>query len=252
MDASSRHRESVADEPLPSALGPAPWGRRRAGTRQWLHGGRRFWIVLTLLATATLPLSVGAHLTARYPGDVRLAQGIQSVDVPVLGGVLHVENSIGSPWPAVTIIAMFLVVLFVTHHAGLAVLFAGTNALWGVSSIVKGLVVRPRPAAPLVRISEHASGASFPSGHVVSAVLLYGMVAVLVEMVSLPRSARRGVQVICLLVIVLMGPARVYVGAHWPSDVLGGYLWGSLLLVLVLGVRANPDRFPHAHPHGSG
>jgi membrane-associated phospholipid phosphatase len=103
----------------------------------------------------------------------------------------------------------------------------------------------------LVRVTEHASGTSFPSGHVFSAVLLYGMLAVLVEMVPLPSAVRRVVQALCLLVTLLMGPARVYVGAHWPSDVLGGYLWGTLLLLLVLGVRADADRIPHRHPHGS-
>jgi membrane-associated phospholipid phosphatase len=250
MDAVDRHGESVADNRLPSAPEPAPWRRQKAGAHDCPLGGRRFWIVWTLLATATLTLTVGAHLTARYPGDVGLAQAIQSLDVPGLGGVLHAENTIGSPRPAVTLIVVLTVALIAIHHAALAALFAGTNALWGLSSIVKDLVMRPRPAVPLVRVTEHASGASFPSGHVFSAVLLYGMLAVLVEMAPLPSAVRRAVQVICLLVIMLMGPARVYVGAHWPSDVLGGYLWGSLLLLLVLGLRANADRIPH--PHGSG
>ncbi len=183
MDAASRHGESVAAERLPSAPGPALWGPQKTRACRGPLGGRRFWIVWTLLAMATLALSVGAHLTARYPGDVRLAQAIQSLDVPVLGGVLHIENTIGSPWPAVTLIAMFVVLLFVTRHAALAVLFAGINALWGVSSIVKELVMRPRPALPLVRVSEHASGASFPSGHVFSAVFN------LVRMATLERMA---------------------------------------------------------------
>ena len=239
--------ESVAYELLTSTFKPVPHTPEPAGSREPLLGSRRFWIPWMLLAAVTLALTVGAHLTARYPGDARLTQGIQSLDVPVLGGILHLENTIGSPWPAVTIIGMLTIVLFLIRHPALAVLFAGTNALRGVGSVVKDLVVRPRPAMPLVHVTEHASGTSFPSGHVFSAVLLYGMLAVLVEMVPLPRPLRRFLQAACLLVVLLMGPARVYVGAHWPSDVLGGYLWGTLLLLMVLGARRDADRLPFFH-----
>jgi len=241
----------VAQEPLIAAFGPGPNDRRGAGVRERLIGSRGFWITWTVLAAITLTLTLGAHGTATYPGDVRLARAIQSLDVPLIGGILQSENTIGNPWPAVTIIVAVTLVLLVIRHTTLAVLFVGTNALRGVGSVVKDLVIRPRPAVPLVRVTEHASGTSFPSGHVFSAVLLYGMLAVLVEMLPLPRSLRRCAQAVCLLVVLLMGPARVYVGAHWPSDVLGGYLWGSLLLLLVLGVRADADRIPHIHRHAT-
>ncbi len=234
--------------PRPAAAGEPSRAGPRSARQERLLGSRRFWIAWTGLAVLTLALTLGAHLTSRYPGDVRLAQTLQSLDVPVLGGVLHLENTIGSPWPAVTIIAALTLALFALRRPGLALLFAGTNALRGVGSIVKDLVLRPRPAVPLVHVREHASGTSFPSGHVFSAVLLYGMLAVLLELAPLPRPVRRGAQGVCLAIVLLMGPARVYVGAHWPSDVLGGYLWGTLLLLLVLGLRRDADRVPRLLP----
>lgn len=216
--------------------------------RRRFLGSRAFWVAWSVWLLLTLALTVGAHLTPRYPGDVALARALQSLDWPVLGGVLHFENTIGSPWPAVSLIVAVTLILFSLRRAGLALLFAGTNALRGVGSVVKDLVLRPRPAPPLLQVNEHAAGTSFPSGHVFSAVLLYGMIAVLLELTPLPRPLRRLAQTVCAGITLLMGPARVYAGAHWPSDVLGGYLWGTLLLLLVLGLRRDVDRVPRLLP----
>jgi len=209
------------------------------------HGGRDFWIVVSLLALLTLAISIVARFVAYLPGDVRIEQAYQSVGLPVLGGLMHIENALGSPWPAVTIISAVAVVLFLVHDRRLALVFLLANALRGVGSLVKDVVNRPRPSASLVHVTDHASGASFPSGHVFSAVLLYGMLAILLEAVPLPRPVRRSLQLLCLAVILLMGPARVYSGAHWPSDVIGGYLWGTTLLLLAiragLAVRLLPS-----------
>lgn len=236
--------QPVTATPCTDAAGERSRAGPRGARQERLLGSRRFWIAWTGLAVLTALLTLGAHLTSRYPGDVRLAQALQALDVPALGGVFHFENTIGSPLPTVTIIVALTLALFALRRPGLALLFAGTNALRGVGSIVKDLVVRPRPAVPLVHVREHASGTSFPSGHVFSAVLLYGMLAVLLELAPLPRLVRRAAQAVCLAIVLLMGPARVYVGAHWPSDVLGGYLWGTLLLLLVLGLRRDADRVP--------
>jgi len=84
-----------------------------------LLGSRGFWITWTVLAAITLTLTLGAHRTATYPGDVRLARAIQSLDVPLIGGILHSENTIGNPWPAVTIIVAVTLVLLVIRHATL-------------------------------------------------------------------------------------------------------------------------------------
>ena len=58
---------------------------------------------------------------------------------------------------------------------------------------------------------------------------------------ALPYVLRAAV-VACLALIVLVGYGRIYVGAHWPSDVLGGWLWGVILLVVAVGITGLAER----------
>jgi undecaprenyl-diphosphatase len=100
--------------------------------------------------------------------------------------------------------------------------------------LLKEAVGRPRPSPDLIRVQEHQSSFSFPSGHVVTALTLFGLLFLLIPVVvrrPLPRLALQG---FCLFVVLGMGPASVYTGAHWPSDVLGSYVLSALYLALVL------------------
>jgi undecaprenyl-diphosphatase len=125
---------------------------------------------------------------------------------------------------------------------GLWLLASRLDAIWLVVALavslsnggVKLLVDRPRPAADLVEVSEKTSSGAFPSGHVTAAVLVYGFIFYLAGLLIPVRPLRFLVQVSCFVIIVLTALQRVYVGAHWPSDVLGGLLFGGLLLSLLI------------------
>jgi undecaprenyl-diphosphatase len=77
---------------------------------------------------------------------------------------------------------------------------------------------------------------SFPSGHATQYTIFLGLVAYL----SLRRMhsgwGRRAVIAVCLVLVVLVGPSRVYLGQHWPSDVLAGYLLGAGLVLMIIAV----------------
>ncbi|HEY2916489.1 MAG TPA: phosphatase PAP2 family protein [Candidatus Limnocylindrales bacterium] len=113
-------------------------------------------------------------------------------------------------------------------------------AAWGtglLSTVVKAAVRRPRPLAPAVRvIVAPLGGSSFPSGHVLTYVGFYGFLAYLLALrVDDPVLRIAGVTSL-LGVIGLIGPSRVRLGHHWPTDVLASYLLGgAYVLVLVEG-----------------
>lgn len=98
-----------------------------------------------------------------------------------------------------------------------------------LNPLIKSIVERPRPTMDVARILDLANGSSFPSGHALGAMLFYGFLA----MVLWTKGTRWGAFVLGGIVVVV-GISRVYLGAHWPSDVLAGYVIG---LVWIMTVR---------------
>lgn len=101
-----------------------------------------------------------------------------------------------------------------------------TNAL--VRTGIKGLINRPRPKPFLVHVKGQSRGKSFPSGHVVSSINFWGWLFVIaMARKEMNRGIRTALLSIPPLIIALIGPSRVYLGDHWTTDVLGGYLFGG-------------------------
>ena len=96
--------------------------------------------------------------------------------------------------------------------------------------LLKILIERPRPSSGLVQVLVNEPGYSFPSGHATFVTVFLGIVAYLVY-THLPKGwFSRLIIIILFLVILWVGSSRIYLGVHWPSDVLGGYLIGGLIL----------------------
>ncbi|MGN6380911.1 MAG: phosphatase PAP2 family protein [Gaiellales bacterium] len=110
----------------------------------------------------------------------------------------------------------------------LAAALGGGTALY---NIFKPIFERPRPpAADAVQTYSHWS---FPSGHATQAMAFYGMLAFLIAF----RHGRRATPwVVSAVVILVVGATRIYLGAHWFSDVLGGYALGGCWCALVAGL----------------
>jgi undecaprenyl-diphosphatase len=94
------------------------------------------------------------------------------------------------------------------------------------------IVGRPRPSPDLVNVLINVKEIqSFPSGHTVHYVVFFGFLAFL-AWTQLPAGGlRRASFGILVAMILLVGPSRIYLGAHWASDVVGGYLLGGVLLL---------------------
>jgi membrane protein DedA with SNARE-associated domain/membrane-associated phospholipid phosphatase len=107
-------------------------------------------------------------------------------------------------------------------------------------NIVKPLVARPRPPAAFAIGS--FSGWAFPSGHATQSIATWGMLALVTA--GMMRRRRYLPFIGATIIVLLVGTSRTYLGAHWLSDVLGGYALGGLwlcLLVSVMLIRARPE-----------
>ena len=118
------------------------------------------------------------------------------------------------------------------------------GALVGVGALIVGQVLRLGLAAVIARgrppradWAATAAGYSFPSGHTVSATLAAGLLCL--GLIRSVRSAWRAAGIaVAFCWAILDGASRVYQGVHWPSDVLAGWLFGSVLILLVAAVLA--------------
>ncbi|HEY4180188.1 MAG TPA: phosphatase PAP2 family protein [Kofleriaceae bacterium] len=107
-----------------------------------------------------------------------------------------------------------------------------TGGGWLLYKAIQLLVARPRPTLP-IHGAGGFTGPSFPSGHVMNYMALFGfMITVLLRRLQ-PSPARTAAIVGLAVLIVLVGPARVYLGAHFASDVLGGYALGGWWVLVI-------------------
>ena len=172
------------------------------------------WIALLFAGAILAYIARGA---GPLPGDLALTRGLQEWLPP--------DSPIGSLLAYAGRLVWFLPLAF------FAVALLGQR--WFAALFV--LVARPRPSVELVRVYEPSGGYGFPSTTALLSVVLLGTVCYLAWQ-ERPRCPFITVLLcVSLLLVVASGISRVYVGEHWATDILGGWLFGSAwLLVLIL------------------
>jgi len=103
-----------------------------------------------------------------------------------------------------------------------------------VNTTLKLAINRPRPSADLVHVLSSEQGNGFPSGHAFFAILILGLTAYFISINLKNRVLRMLVLAGLIALILLIGTSRVYLGVHWPSDVIGGYLIGGAFLTALI------------------
>jgi undecaprenyl-diphosphatase len=126
--------------------------------------------------------------------------------------------------------------LSVAGHARLGLFLGVLTVGRAAGGLVKLLVDRARPGAGEVDLAYVFGGPSFPSGHVLGTTLLLGWLAYATPQVVRAPALRVAIQAACVTGMVLMGISRIELGAHWPTDVLGGYVLAGLMLVPMISL----------------
>ena len=191
-----------------------------------------YFIASALLGALTLGWIV--HVSPLLSPDVAVSEDIQNSGTNFLP-FMEFVSFFGTPGAAaVSIVVSSLVFSFFAYRQeAFFILFAFFADAF--NSILKIIVGRPRPTVGLVNIYDTGTGPSFPSGHVVHYVVFFGFLFVTMFYAQrFPVWLRTFISIFSLLLVLSVSVSRVYLGAHWMTDVIGGYLIGSAFLGILL------------------
>lgn len=185
---------------------------------------------------AVFAAAVEAGLT--QPIDEGILDALGRMRNPTIDAIMLEVTSLGNGAVLLMLTAIAAIFLWLTHHhwsVGLLVLAYGGGDI--LNKILKNFFDRPRPSVLDHLAVTHSP--SFPSGHAMNALITYGAIAYLVGRLEPTPLMRRTTWGLAVLLIAGIGFSRSYLGVHYPSDVLAGFLAGLAWLTFVAsGVTA--------------
>ncbi|MBL3654658.1 phosphatase PAP2 family protein [Fulvivirga sediminis] len=145
-------------------------------------------------------------------------------------------TNLGNAWTYMTIIPIIAALLYYRGHRWKvsiqASIVLATAFLLNIT--IKHILVRPRPLEAMRLVTAHSY--SFPSGHSMSAMAFYGFLVYLTYKYMPNLWVKIALIIVELSLIILIGLSRVYLGVHYPSDVLAGFIAGLFWLIICIVV----------------
>jgi undecaprenyl-diphosphatase len=186
--------------------------------------------ILVVALGAFLVLTLAAVLMGTLAVDTMLRDNLLAAATPGVIAAMRIANMAGD-WRLLLPATLLLFVVFDHARRTWWVWIALMAMAPLAETVLKIGVARPRP---------EAMSYGFPSGHATAAAAYVGALVYLSE--RLRPGRRAAVRALAVLVMVLVGVARVMLRAHWPSDVLGGFALGLALAAAaaVLAARRSP------------
>ena len=166
--------------------------------------------------------------------DQEFSEEVQEHQNALLDTAMKAVSWFGNmPNPVIVILLNSLLFFsFQYKKEALFILFTMGSGI--VSTIVKVMVNRSRPTQSLVRVIETTTQQSFPSGHVILYIVFFGfLILLMLRLSAIPKIIRIGISSIAMVLILVIPFSRIYLGAHWFTDVLGGFLLGILYLFVI-------------------
>ena len=226
-----------------------------------------FYAALGIVLVAGAALAVGATWAFVQLAEVVQEGATQRFDetvlhwmadhqTPLLQKVMFEITLLGTGIVLMTMVFVSALFLWLSNHRFSALLLV--IATWGgvvINSLLKNTFNRPRPH--VFEWGAEVLTSSFPSGHAMSATIAYGTVAYLAARLQTTRVARWLTFALAGLLIALICTSRLYLGVHYPSDVIAGTLMGlgwagfcmaTLEGIQVFGRRYRPAILEHEEP----
>jgi undecaprenyl-diphosphatase len=261
----SSHRNATAGPP--GERRHRPRGRTRAvadalySTLRFI--GRHasgFWAPIAAFLTVGIAAGAGAMVLfallagAVFAGrtqafDERVLHWFHAQRSPLLDEAMRQVTTLGDGIVLAMLAGVLSIFLWLTRHRwSVYILVLGVMGGMLMNNLLKGLFSRPRP--DVIEAIDHVATTSFPSGHAMTAIIAYGSVAWLVARLEPAPALRRTTWGIAALLVAAIGISRIYLGVHYPSDVLAGFLaglaWLAFVAASLTAVRFFAPRRPQA------
>jgi membrane-associated phospholipid phosphatase len=176
------------------------------------------------------------------PGDVGVELEVQHALLPhsLVTGAVEAVSTLNWPVPSVITLAIVtLIFLLLKRWLDIVLVIATAAVTDETSYLFNQWIARPRPTGHGLHIlSKIQHFYSFPSGHVVHATAVFGLFLFLSTQIRRPihPALIALIRLVLVLAIILMPISRMLEGEHWPTDVLGGLLYGGFWLVIAAHV----------------
>lgn len=197
--------------------------------------------MLGLAGMALYAVDTFAATRMQYlPFDVPIERFIQSINFgPLVWAFQRLDEIEGVRQQLVAVAGIILVAAVNWRATPLMIVTAVSGGIYTLTAM---FINRPRPSADLVHVIHHTGASSYPSGHVAFFSWFLILLILCLAAGRLPRPIVAGLWVIAALVLLAVCIGRIYLGEHWPSDVVGGLALGLGWTALALSWRwlSNP------------
>lgn len=194
---------------------------------------------------AIIAKAVSEGITQSF--DERVLRWFETHRSPMLDKVMLEITTLGTGVVLVMLVLVASVFLWQTQHKwSVYLLMLGVLGGKLFNTLLKEFYERPRPS--VVQWVTEVHSASFPSGHAMSSMVVYGSVAYLVGRLEARTRLRRTTWTLAAIVILAIGISRMYLGVHYPSDVIAGFVGGLAWLAFVVACMSALKFFAQRRP----
>ncbi len=191
---------------------------------------RRAAAITALAAFALVLVCVLTESTASFDDPVR--EWFYSIRTPAITGAAITITTLANKYVIIGLCLLLLIIPRTRMTFGVP-LSAGALGTMLLNSLVKHLVQRSRPEV-LHLVTEH--GYSFPSGHYITSMFFYGLAIWLVWRYVDNQTVKWILTALLAIPMLLIGPTRIYLGVHFPTDVLGAWCLAIAAIVLEIEI----------------
>ena len=149
---------------------------------------------------------------------------------PAVKAVTYMGN-----WQSITALCIALLLIKPTRITYGIPVSAGAIFVTVLNKLIKAAVQRPRPDDVIHLIRE--GGFSFPSGHSITSMFVFGLLIFLVRSNVRNKTAANVLTAVLSIPMILIGLSRIYLGVHYPTDVLAGWCLGIAVTAAVIGIK---------------